>query len=145
MIMRKILASITACILLAGCAGFPLTGDPSKDLPAAGAALTSADSTAQQSVAAIAKFTAADIQAALADAQANNDAPAISCYSAILPVVQAQSNPQAAVVGAVSTFQRSRDIVKLVKGQGAIAQACAALKQDVTGDVLGLGTLFGLP
>lgn len=138
--------TVAAVLGLSGC-GLNLTGNPATDLPAAGAALTSADTTAQKSVAAIGKFTAADIQTALADAQANTDTPAVSCYQAILPVVEAQAAAagNAAVVGAVSTFQRARDITKLVKGQGAIAQACAALKQDVTGDVLDLGPLFGMP
>lgn len=143
--MRKIII-LCAAIGLSGCSTFQsLTGNPAIDLPAVGNALSSADSTAQQSVAAIAKFTVADLQAADMDAVANMDQAAHQCYQALIPVAQAQQNPGAAVVGAVSTFQRTRDMVKLVKGQGAIAQACAALKQDVTGDVLGIGTLFGIP
>jgi hypothetical protein len=140
-------AALMICIsfALASCSGLNLTGDPTKDIPAVGGALTSADAAAQQSVASLAKFTAADLLAADTDAVANSDAPAHSCYAAIIPVVQAHEGTQGVVVGVVSAFQRSRDIVKLVKGQGAIAMACAALKQDGSGDVLGIGALFGLP
>lgn len=132
--------SLSSCSTLQG-----LTGDPSKDLPAIGSNITATDATAQKSIAAISKFTVTDLQDADADAVANSDTAAHSCYQALIPVVQSRANAAAPAVGAISAFQRTRDLVKLVKGQGSIAQACAALKQDMTGDVLGLGALFGVP
>lgn len=145
MIMGKSILCLIVSILLAGCTLPSLTGDPSKDLPAMGSTISSIDTQAQQTIAAVDKFTLADLQAADADAQANSDTAAHSCYGALIPVVEARANQSASAVGAVSTFQHTRDIVKLFKGSGAVAQACAALKQDVTGDVLGIGALLGLP
>ena len=56
------------------------------------------------------KITTADLQAALADAQAANDAPAVACWSALLTVQQIP------LAGAISTFQRGRDLMHIAKG-----------------------------
>src|SRR5260370_53527 len=110
--MRNLIV-VALCVALSGCSIFQnLTGNPSTDLPAIGNSITSADAAAQKSALVLAKFTAADLQAADADAMVNADAPAHACYQAILPVVQARESA-AATIGAISAFQRTRDMVKL--------------------------------
>lgn len=136
--------ALVTALCLSSCAG--LTGDPTKDLPAASASLGTASASATDVQNAVAKLTASDLAMALADAQAHQDTPAMTCYGALLPVVQAQEQaPANAQVGVITVFQRGRDLVQLVRGNGGIAVACAALKQSVTGDILGLGALFGIP
>src|SRR5712671_2748041 len=96
-------------------------------------------------------YTVSDLQAALADAKDHNDLAAVQCYAGLIPIVQ--SLPVAGVatapVGAITAFQKARDLSKTVQanaGGGALVQsvnlACAALFNDVQGDLLRLGVKF---
>lgn len=91
---------------------------------------------------ALANFTTADLQAAIADATANDDQTALMCYNALLPIARAQETAGAVPVGAISTFQRGRDGVQLLKGSSPVKLACAPLAIDVQGDTLSLTTLI---
>jgi hypothetical protein len=130
--MRKLLTVLVA-LALAGCASIvpgtaPNTAGPLGD---------------------ITKLAASDIQAALTDATAHNDVAAMQCYPVLLQVLASlPSQVPAAPVGVVSAFQAARDLSKAIQsqtaaGQGSVVQAvnlgCAALFNDVQGDVLRIG------
>src|SRR5580693_6403063 len=96
------LAPAVLALVLAGCGTNP-AGTASN--PATGV-------TPATLQAAVQKLTAADLQAADADAKAHNDTVAGTCYEALIPLVQNQASllPGAAPQGAVSAFQAARDI-----------------------------------
>ena len=91
--------------------------------------------------------TVADLQAADADALANNDVFADECYKGAIVYVQAHPLPLPAPgnpVGIVSTFQAGRDLVKsgqrlsglVAKGiPPELVQACGPLALDVNNDI----------
>lgn len=92
----------------------------------------------------IVRASDADLNAAIADAAANNDAFATQCYSGILAYNAANPkkslNGITAPVGVVSAFQTSRDIVKGAQNPieflpKEIVLACGALALDVQGDL----------
>ena len=94
---------------------------------------------------AISTFTLTDLQHASADAKAHGDKLAAMCYDYLAAQLQAQtgSNPNATVVGAISAFQRARDL------QGAVSAGisvdfqvnCAPLLSDVRANLLRLGVI----
>lgn len=91
----------------------------------------------------IVRASDADLNAAIADATANNDTFAVQCYSGILAYNAA--NPKKPLtagkpVGVVSAFQTSRDIVKGIQNPADLipkdlVAACGALALDVQGDI----------
>ncbi len=99
-------------------------------------------------------ITTTDLQAALADATAHNDAAAMQCYSGVLAYnaanpLQVPNIP--APVGVVSSFQLARDGVKFAEANQntpivppAINQACGYLALDVQADVAKVGSSFVL-
>ena len=97
---------------------------------------------------AIQAFTVSDLQNALADAQANSDVIAAACYTALIPVVQQQANVTAPTgkIGAISVFQKSRDLARLAQRgvPDSINMACSPLVLDAQTTVLRLGALAGL-
>jgi hypothetical protein len=129
--MLRLLTILTALILATGCAtsGLTVSSSPLGD---------------------ITKLAVSDLQAALADATAHNDVAAMQCYPVLIQVVQSLPSqvPATAPAGVVSAFQAARDLSKAVQsqtaaGQGSVVQAvnlgCAALFNDVQGDVLRIG------
>lgn len=128
--MIKFLLAIGFTVLLTGCVSTgSLTSGPLGD---------------------ITKLATSDIQAALADATAHNDTAAMQCYPVLLQVVASLPSqvPSTVPAGVVSAFQKARDLSKAVQsqtaaGQGSVVQAvnlgCAALFNDVQGDVLRIG------
>lgn len=99
----------------------------------------------------ITKLAVTDLQAALADATAHNDLPAMQCYPVLIQVVQSlpTTSPLKEVYGPVSAFQAARDLSKAIQanvGRSALVQTvnlgCAALFNDVQGDILRLGIKF---
>jgi hypothetical protein len=56
------------------------------------------------------QFTVADLQGALADAQASGDQVGMACWTPFLAV------SQVAIVGAAGTVQRARDLLALLSG-----------------------------
>lgn len=111
-------------------------------------------SAAQQNPASVLQaFTLADLQAALADAQAQTppDIIAANCYQALIVVVQSPAiNPLPSGPGAFQLFQKARDIKNVVaalqSNQGpltALNVACAPLVIDVQATLIRLGVIGG--
>ena len=100
------------------------------------------------------QFTVSDLQAALADAQAQNppDAVSIACYSALIPLVQSGvANPLPAGPGLFQALQKARDAKALIANLNsptgplaALNTACAPLILDAQNTLLGLGISVGL-
>ena len=117
------------------------------------AKLTTAQAISNQ-VALIQAFTVSDLQAALADAQAQTppDTVSASCYSALIPVVQANiANPLPAALGGFQALQKARDLQNLISNlqsqNGPLAPlvtACAPLILSVQNVLVGLGLKAGL-
>ena len=97
-------------------------------------------------------FTEADLQAALADATANNDTAAVNCYTALLGIIKTGvANPLPAGPGLFQALQKARDakalIANLNSPTGPLANlnnACAPLVLDAQNTLLGLGVGIGL-
>jgi hypothetical protein len=97
-------------------------------------------------------FTEADLQAALADATANNDTAAVNCYNALLGMIKTGvANPLPAGPGLFQALQKARDakalIANLNSPTGPLANlnnACAPLVLDAQNTLLGLGVGIGL-
>lgn len=100
------------------------------------------------------QFTVADLQAALADAQAQTppDTTAASCYQALIPFVQQQTqNPLPQGAGIFQALQKARDakayLANIQSPTGPLAglnQACAPLVLDVQNTLLTLGVSVGV-
>lgn len=115
--------------------------------------LTTAQAIANQ-VALIQAFTVSDLQAALADAQAQTppDTVSASCYTALIPIVQSNiANPLPTGLGGFQALQKARDLQNLVAGlqsqNGPLAPlvtACAPLILSVQNVLVGLGLKTGL-
>jgi uncharacterized protein YceK len=123
---------VVLCIFLAGCSsvsGLSSPGSPFGDVLA---------------------LTVADLEAALADATAHQDLPAMQCYPVLLGIVKnlpSQLPTAGAPKGVVSTFQAARDLSKKAQTFSgandpliqAVNLGCAALYNDAKGDALRLG------
>lgn len=133
--MRVItIAALFACAAaLAAC---------STTAPASGAATTTPDPIAQ-----ISQFTAADLEAAEADAVANNDTVAAACYPALEKFVKSLpgANGSTTVAGAFSAFQKARDVRNSVAAGVPVylTMGCGPLYAQVHADFLvALGGAF---
>jgi hypothetical protein len=121
--------------------------------PAASKQLTTA-AVQSNPLALIKTFTAEDLQAALADAQAQMppDTAAATCYAALLTVVQSNvANPLPAGPGIFQALQKARDakavLANLQSPTGPLAglnNACAPLVLDAQNTLLMLGVNVGL-
>ena len=117
------------------------------------AKLTTAQAVTNQ-IALIQAFTVSDLQAALADAQAQTppDTVSASCYSALIPIVQSNvANPLPAGLGGFQALQKARDLQNLIANinspNGPLAPlvtACAPLNLSVQNVLVGLGLKAGL-
>ena len=109
-------------------------------------------------LAAVAQFTVADLQAADAIAQANNDALGHACYPALVQLIQSlpQASPSTTVAGAFSVFETARVTrIKVESAAGAslpdyLKLGCAPLLMDEQTFLLrlaaiGAGSAIGLP
>jgi hypothetical protein len=131
--------------------------------PAAAAAATTPKSKAGQITATqvqqnplllLQTFTVTDLQAALADANAQTppDIDAAACYTALLPIIQSNlANPLPAGPGVFQALQKARDakafIANLQSPTGplsALNRACAPLVMDVNATLLALGVSTGI-
>jgi hypothetical protein len=100
------------------------------------------------------QFTIADLQAALADAQAQSppDTVAVNCYTALIPFVQSQAqNPLPAGAGVFQALQKARDakayLANIQSPTGPLASlniACAPLVLDVQNTLVTLGVSVGV-
>ncbi len=100
------------------------------------------------------QFTIADLQTALADAQAQTppDTVAVNCYTALIPFVQSQAqNPLPAGAGVFQALQKARDakayLANIQSPTGPLASlniACAPLVLDVQNTLVTLGVSVGV-
>jgi hypothetical protein len=100
------------------------------------------------------KFSAADLQAALADAQAQTppDATSIPCYTALLALVNSPiNNPLPTSPGLFLALQKARDVkaflANLQSPNGQLSNlniACGPLVVDVNATLLALGVATGV-
>lgn len=98
-------------------------------------------------------FTLGDLQAALADAQAQvpPDTVAAACYSALIPIIQTGvANPLPKGLGAFQLLQKARDLkaamANLQSPTGPLSSlntACAPLVLDAQNTLIQLGILGG--
>lgn len=96
---------------------------------------------------ALRQFTIDDLNAALADAQANNDLIAAGCWQALIPLVQNNAaNPLPSKPGAALAFQKARNFKRKVQAgiPEAVTAACAPLILDAQQTILGIGAAVGL-
>lgn len=135
------LAVILACLTLAPSAHAAQVGKKQ---------ITKAQATANPLVV-LQTFTETDLQAALADATANNDTAAVNCYTALLPIVQSGvANPLPAGLGGFQLLQKARDAKTLLSNlqspNGPLAKlniACAPLIIDAQNTMIQLGIVGG--
>jgi hypothetical protein len=100
------------------------------------------------------QFTVADLQTALADAQAQTppDTVAVTCYTALIPFVQSQmQNPLPTGAGVFQALQKARDakayLANIQSPTGPLAGlniACAPLVLDVQSTLVTLGVAVGV-
>ena len=126
--MLKRFVPFVAVLLLGACTITPppaATGDVQADLAALG------------------RFTVADLQAAQADAIAHNDVIAAACYPALIQFVSGLPAVGGTVAGAFSAFQQARDLHKGVSAglPDYLRLGCAALVQDEKQMILKLAAI----
>ena len=128
-ILRKALPAMLLVVTLAACANQP--------------AATGAPPTQADPLAALAKFTIADLQSASADAKAHNDKLASMCYDYLAAQLSAQGPATPQSLGAVTVFQKARDLQSAVNS--GISQDfqinCAPLLSDVRLNLIRLGAI----
>ena len=122
--------------------------------PPASSAPLSATQVQENPLLLIKNFTVSDLQAALADANAQTppDTAAAACYSALLTVVQSNvASPLPAGPGLFQALQKARDAKALIANLqsptgplSALNTACAPLVLDAQSTLLGLGVGVGL-
>ncbi len=125
---------------------------PATSAPAAGQ--LSATQVQQNPLLLIKNFAVSDLQAALADANAQTppDTSAAACYTALIAVVQSNvANPLPAGPGLFQALQKARDakalIANLQSPTGPLSSlntACAPLVMDANATLLALGVTTGL-
>lgn len=113
----------------------------------------SKEAATQNPVAVLQAFTVSDLQAALADAQAQTppDTISIQCYQALIPLVQSNiANPLPTSAGGFQLLQKARDaksaLANIQSPTGPLAQlniACAPLVLDVQNTLIQLGIVGG--
>ena len=117
--MRTFVFAFVALFTLSGCATAPF-----------------APTTGATPLQAIGQFTVADLQAADADAVANNDTIAHMCYPAMETFIMSVtgSTNTTTVLGAVSAFQKARDLANHITAglPVSLKVACAPLLVDDT-------------
>jgi hypothetical protein len=132
--MNKYLLIVGLAVALSGCASTAQVAAP--------AAVASSNFTigGGDPIQQVATFTVADLQAADADAVSHNDKIAHTCYPALIQFVQSVqgSTSGTTVIGAISAFQRARDVRNgVVSGvPDYLTIGCGPLYAQVHGDLL---------
>lgn len=140
-------------ILLAASLACALAVAPAVAQPKTPATKVTASAAKANPVLAIQTFTVADLQAALADAQAQTppDNTSAACYQALIPIVQSGvANPLPKGLGAFQALQKARDfkamLANLQSPNGPLAAlnvACAPLVVDTQTTLIQLGIIGG--
>lgn len=91
------------------------------------------------------EFTVTDLQAALVTATHGNDLAAMTCYPALIKVVQRVNTiRQAPPVGLVDTFERVRLVVRpMAARDDTVDVACAALRTQIEKDLVRFNIMVG--
>jgi hypothetical protein len=150
-----LLALCAAAAAFVGAAPATAATKPPVHRPAASASARPSVTQAQQNpLIVVRQFTIADLQAALADAQAQTppDIVAVNCYTALIPFVQSQTqNPLPAGAGVFQALQKARDakayLANIQSPTGPLASlniACAPLVLDVQNTLVTLGVSVGV-
>jgi hypothetical protein len=134
--MRRIFFATATVGLLAACA-VPQGTSQSSGATTNGASVAELRTSLTQ-------FTLADLQSASTDAKAHGDKLAAMCYDFLAAQLTAQaSTPGSTITGAVSAFQRLRDLQNAI--DGGISQdfqiSCAPLLSDEQANLTKLGVL----
>lgn len=148
--MKKLLSVLLATTLMTT----PVfaQGKAAANAPAPAKKVISKAAATANPIAVFQTFTITDLQAALADAQSANDTAAVTCYSALIPIVQTPGigNPLPTGLGAFQLLQKGRDLkanlAALQAPNGPLAQlnvACASLIIDAQNTLIQLGILGG--
>lgn len=147
--MLRLFVLILAVLLTA-----PAYAQTKKAAVAAPSGKLTVNAVTQNPLALIQGFTVTDLQAALADAQAQTppDLVGANCYTALLAVVQSNvANPLPTTPGLFMALQKARDaksaLASLQSPSGPLSGlniACAPLVMDVQNTLLMLGVTVGL-
>jgi hypothetical protein len=157
----KVGSGTASAILLAAALGASLCIPDPADAAAATKAGAQSGSSAltmtqvqQNPLALLAQFTIGDLQAALADANAQTppDTAAAACYAALLTVVQSKvADPLPSGPGIFQALQKARDAKALIANLqsptgplSALNNSCAPLVMDAQNTLLALGVSVGL-
>jgi hypothetical protein len=149
------LLALCAAVAVAGAGPARAATKPLVHRAAAAASTRPSVTQAQQNpLIVVRQFTIADLQAALADAQAQTppDIVAVNCYTALIPFVQSQAqNPLPAGAGVFQALQKARDakayLANIQSPTGPLASlniACAPLVLDVQNTLVTLGVSVGV-
>jgi hypothetical protein len=149
--MKSLLTITVAALLVGSLFAAPALAQPKT--ATAKPKLTTAQAVTNQ-IALLQAFTVTDLQAALADAQAQTppDTVSAACYSALIPIVQSNiANPLPAGLGGFQALQKARDLQNLISNiqsqNGPLAPlvtACAPLILSVQNVLVGLGLKVGV-
>lgn len=98
-------------------------------------------------VEAFAALTRADLEEALRSAQVHQDKKAEMCWQSMLDVLDTTGGDgffTDASKGPIATFQKARNVRRFVTGDGIedIEIGCAALKEEIKGNVVGIFRLI---
>ena len=149
--MKSLLTITVAALLVGSLFAAPALAQPKT--ATAKPKLTTAQAVTNQ-IALLQAFTVTDLQAALADAQAQTppDTTAVTCYTAVLGLVNSNvANPLPTTPGLFEALQKARDakalLANIASPTGPLANlnnACAPLILSVQNTLLGLGVAVGL-
>ena len=144
--MRKALLLATAVLVVLAAPAYAATTAPVKKLTTTQAAANP--------LAVLQAFSVTDLQAALADAQANNDVTTIPCWTALLAGVQsANAATPALPAGVFSGIQKVRAHLGAPQAAAALAPngplatlnvACAPLLMDANATLAAFGIATGV-
>jgi len=148
------LALCTAAVLVCAAPALAASKAPVRRPAAAVSTRPTVTQAQQNPLIVVRQFTIADLQAALADAQAQTppDTVAANCYTALIPFVQTQAqNPLPAGAGVFQALQKARDakayLANIQSPTGPLASlniACAPLVLDVQNTLVTLGVSVGV-
>lgn len=106
------------------------------------------DGNTQDEIEAATNFVLKDLREAKASADAHNDLIGSACWGKLIEKVEAiPARTETQVVGAAGTFQRARNIRRMLEAgiiSDELHQACAAMVADARSTILRLAKLAGV-
>lgn len=137
--MKLLILAAALIVALSGCAG--VQADVAAYRESARTAIESGETEA------FAQLTRADLEEALRSAQVHQDKKAEMCWQSMIDVLDTTGGNgffTDASKGPISTFQKARNVRRFVTGDGIedIEIGCAALKEEIKGNVVGIFRLI---